>query len=189
MTQDKRTKFNAQISEEAAAWFVDFRLGDIDAFARREFDAWIRSSPEHLRAYLEIAAIWNEGSSLSAHRDLDSAALIAFAQSDFAPLDAGCAGAQEDADPAGAIALAGTGDRIGEAVAMQRHFGQPVVAAVEAGEVVREPHILHPIDFADVGVQCNRLETARFQTAPAGVQSIQGCILASAKAADDAHMA
>lgn len=89
MTQDKRTKFNVQISEEAAAWFVDFRLGDIDASARREFDAWIRSSQEHLRAYLETAAIWNEGSSLSAHRDLDSEALIALAQrqGNVVPLD------------------------------------------------------------------------------------------------------
>ncbi len=82
MTQDKRTKFNAQISEEAAEWFVDFRLGNIDATARREFDTWIRSSPEHLRAYLETAAIWNEGSSLSAHRDLDSGALIALAHTE-----------------------------------------------------------------------------------------------------------
>lgn len=79
MTQNKRPKFNAQIAEEAAEWFVDFRLDNIDATGRRDFDTWIRSSPEHLRAYLETAAIWNEGSSLSAHRDLDSDALIALA--------------------------------------------------------------------------------------------------------------
>jgi transmembrane sensor len=82
MTQDKRTRFNAQIAEEAAEWFVDFRLGNIDVTGRREFDTWIRSSPENLRAYLETAAIWNEGSSLSAHRDLDSDALIALAHTE-----------------------------------------------------------------------------------------------------------
>ncbi len=82
MSQDKRTKFNTQISEEAAEWFIEFRLGDLDATGRREFDSWIRSSPEHLRAYLETAAIWNEGDSLTAHRDLDSDALIALARSE-----------------------------------------------------------------------------------------------------------
>jgi transmembrane sensor len=82
MARDKQTKFNAQISEEAAEWFVEFRLGGIDTAGRREFDAWIRSSPEHLRAYLETAAIWNEGNSLNAHRDLHSDALITLAHTE-----------------------------------------------------------------------------------------------------------
>ncbi|HZO52740.1 MAG TPA: FecR domain-containing protein [Bryobacteraceae bacterium] len=89
MNQDRRNKFNLQISEEAAEWFVDFRLGNIDAAGRQEFDAWIRRSPEHLCAYIETAAIWNEGSSLAAHRDLDSDALIALAHTEgnVVPLD------------------------------------------------------------------------------------------------------
>jgi transmembrane sensor len=82
MTQDHRPKFNQQISEEAAEWLVEFRLGDIDATGRREFDTWIRSSPEHLRAYLEIAAIWNKGASLGARADLSSDALIALARAE-----------------------------------------------------------------------------------------------------------
>jgi transmembrane sensor len=72
-----RVKVNSQISEEAAEWLVDFRLGDIDAEGRRAFDAWVRSSPEHLRAFIEIAAIWNEGNSLDAARELDLVALVA----------------------------------------------------------------------------------------------------------------
>ena len=72
--------FNAQISEEASEWFVEFRSGELDAAGRRAFDAWIRTSPEHLRAYLEVAAIWNEGASLTAHSDLDSDGLIALAR-------------------------------------------------------------------------------------------------------------
>jgi ferric-dicitrate binding protein FerR (iron transport regulator) len=89
MSQEKRTKLNAQISEEAAEWLVEFRLGEIDATGRREFDTWIRTSPEHLRAYLETAAVWNEGASLSAHRGLDSDALIALAgaEGNVVPLD------------------------------------------------------------------------------------------------------
>src|SRR5580700_3122254 len=59
-----RTKLNAQIYEEASIWFVEARAGDLDAAARREFDRWLRKSPEHLSAYLEIAAIWNEGPQL-----------------------------------------------------------------------------------------------------------------------------
>ena len=77
MSQDKPIKLNAQISEEAAEWLVEFRTGDMDAQARREFDTWVRISPEHLRAYLEIAAIWNEGSALDAHRELDVETLTA----------------------------------------------------------------------------------------------------------------
>lgn len=69
--------FNDPICEQAAEWFVEFRSGDVDAAARREFDAWIRTSPEHLRAYLELAAVWEESTSLSG---LDSDDLIAFAR-------------------------------------------------------------------------------------------------------------
>jgi transmembrane sensor len=55
---------NTQIYEEACGWFVESRAGDLDDAGRREFDRWLRKSPEHLSAYLEIAAIWNEGPSL-----------------------------------------------------------------------------------------------------------------------------
>jgi transmembrane sensor len=57
----RRSKMNTQIYEEACTWFVECRAGDLDDAARREFDCWLRKSPEHLSAYLEIAAIWNEG--------------------------------------------------------------------------------------------------------------------------------
>ena len=51
-----RTGLNHQINEEAARWFIGFRSGDIDEAGRRAFDAWMRASPEHLRAFLEISA-------------------------------------------------------------------------------------------------------------------------------------
>jgi transmembrane sensor len=87
MTYDTRIKLNAQISEEAAEWFIEFRTGDIDAAGRRAFDVWVRSSQEHLRAYLEIAAIWNEGGSLDARRALDVDTLISLAQENVVPLE------------------------------------------------------------------------------------------------------
>src|SRR5258705_13038303 len=64
MDRHARSKMNTQIYEEACTWFVDSRAGDLDDAGRREFDRWLRKSPEHLSAYLEIAAIWNEGPSL-----------------------------------------------------------------------------------------------------------------------------
>jgi transmembrane sensor len=64
MDPHAQSHFNTQIYEEACAWFVECRSGDLDAAARAEFDRWLRKSPEHLSAYVEIAAIWNEGPSL-----------------------------------------------------------------------------------------------------------------------------
>jgi transmembrane sensor len=69
MTRDRQPKLNAQISAEAAEWFVEMRTGELNAAGRQQFDAWVRSSPEHLRAYLEIAAVWNEREELVALRE------------------------------------------------------------------------------------------------------------------------
>ena len=82
MSPDGRKTFNTQIVEEASEWLVEFRLGEIESRGRREFDTWIRTSPEHLRAYLGVAAIWNESGSLEAHHDLDSCGLIALARAE-----------------------------------------------------------------------------------------------------------
>jgi transmembrane sensor len=64
MERPARSRFNTQIHEEACEWFIECRAGDLDDAARAEFDRWLRKSPEHQRAYLEIAAIWNEGPTL-----------------------------------------------------------------------------------------------------------------------------
>ena len=82
MSQDPRARFNTQISTEAAEWLVEFRLDDIDATGRRDFATWIRTSPEHLRAYLEMAALWSQGGSLTAQGHLDSDTLIALARAE-----------------------------------------------------------------------------------------------------------
>lgn len=68
MNPEARIKLNHQISEEAAEWLVEFRSGDIDAEGRRAFDAWVRASPEHLRAFIEMAALWREAGSVDAER-------------------------------------------------------------------------------------------------------------------------
>ncbi|HEY0341766.1 MAG TPA: DUF4880 domain-containing protein, partial [Steroidobacteraceae bacterium] len=69
-----------EIYEQASDWFVEFRAGDVDAARRTEFDAWVRVSPEHLRAYLEFAEIWQD--SALANREPPAAELIELATTD-----------------------------------------------------------------------------------------------------------
>ncbi len=82
MSVEKRTGPNGQIVVEAAQWLVEFRAGDIDAAGRRDFDAWLRASPEHIRAFLEMALLWDESGAIDAQRRIDVEALIARAQSE-----------------------------------------------------------------------------------------------------------
>jgi transmembrane sensor len=51
---------NVQIAEEAANWFVRLRDDKDNPDLRWALAAWMRQSPEHIRAYLEIAAIWSD---------------------------------------------------------------------------------------------------------------------------------
>jgi transmembrane sensor len=80
MQRKPPTQVNEQIYQEACEWFVEFRSGELDAAARRRFDAWARKSPEHLAAYLEIAALWKEG--LVLHSPLDTETLVTEAAAD-----------------------------------------------------------------------------------------------------------
>lgn len=76
------SQLNPQIYSEACEWFVECRSGALDYAARRKFDRWLRTSPEHLSAYLEIAAIWNEGAALDPQHEWDAEKLIAAAKAD-----------------------------------------------------------------------------------------------------------
>jgi transmembrane sensor len=82
---------NRQINAEAARWFVEFRSGDMDASGRQAFDAWLRASPEHLRAFIEIAALWGYAPALDPQRRFSPEALVASARQDsnIIPLGAG----------------------------------------------------------------------------------------------------
>jgi len=71
---------NGQINTEAARWFVEFRSGDIDACGRREFDAWVRASPEHLRAFMEIAALWRHSAAVDPRGRFSLEELVASVQ-------------------------------------------------------------------------------------------------------------
>ncbi len=78
-TKTPTPALNRQILDEASEWFVDFRVGDVDTAARERFDEWLRRSPEHIRAYWEIAKTYVELPAAPAPGKLDVAALIAYA--------------------------------------------------------------------------------------------------------------
>jgi transmembrane sensor len=73
-------KSNRQIMDEASEWFVEFRVGDVDGQARERFDEWVRRSPEHIRAYIEIARTYVEMPNPHGTKPLDVEALIAYAR-------------------------------------------------------------------------------------------------------------
>jgi transmembrane sensor len=78
--QDPVAGRNAQIIDEAAQWFVEFSCGDDDRNARRAFDAWLRKSPEHVRAYLEMFPLWQDASKVDAAQATSADALIELAR-------------------------------------------------------------------------------------------------------------
>lgn len=72
MTSHTRTvQPNAQIRDEAAYWFVEVSEGELDVAGRQEFDRWLRASPEHVRAYLQVSALWEDAPLVAKDRDLD----------------------------------------------------------------------------------------------------------------------
>jgi transmembrane sensor len=79
-TRDTGSDFNSQIYDEASEWFVEMRSGDVDAAGRRRFDTWVRKSPEHLRAYLEISEIWDDAQLVDARRKSRPEDLVARAR-------------------------------------------------------------------------------------------------------------
>jgi transmembrane sensor len=49
-----------EVVMQAAEFFVQFRAGDAPPIVRTRFQQWLRTSPEHIRAYLECAASWSK---------------------------------------------------------------------------------------------------------------------------------
>lgn len=58
MKPDDQPRENRQAFEEAAAWFVDFRVSEPDRAERQRFVQWLKRSPENIRAYVEIAGTY-----------------------------------------------------------------------------------------------------------------------------------
>src|SRR5262245_58204983 len=49
-----------QIVDEASEWFVTLRHESADRLTQERFMAWMRRSPEHVRAYLDIVELWSQ---------------------------------------------------------------------------------------------------------------------------------
>ena len=71
-----RLPLNDQAREAAADWLIAFSEGEVDASGRDRFLTWLRSSPEHVRAYLRVSALWEDDDLLSQSRKLDADALV-----------------------------------------------------------------------------------------------------------------
>ena len=78
----KSSTMNSLILDEACEWFVEFRAGDVDPNLRQRFDEWLRRSPEHIRAYIDIARIYVEVPPPEPTGEIDVPALIAYANRD-----------------------------------------------------------------------------------------------------------
>lgn len=78
---DKRaSRFRFDPVEQASAWFVEFRAGEATPAMRVQFEEWLRASPEHIQAYLEIAAGWSELPIADSEGRIDLKALVAAAR-------------------------------------------------------------------------------------------------------------
>lgn len=82
MDRQSTSTLNVQVSEQACKWFVEFRTGQPDEAARKSFHAWLNEAPSHMGAYLQVAAIWNEGPSLGRRENWTVENLIAQARGD-----------------------------------------------------------------------------------------------------------
>jgi transmembrane sensor len=86
--RSSHTKTHGAIVAEASEWFIEFRAGDVIGEARLRFIEWLRRSPEHIQAYLEVSGVWSDLPASDLEGRFDIADLIARARSeaDFVPL-------------------------------------------------------------------------------------------------------
>src|SRR6202041_688780 len=70
------TSVNEQIQDEATEWFIRFCEDEVDGSACAEFDAWLRLSPQHVRAYLDISAFWVAAGSVTRTPKVDVDLLV-----------------------------------------------------------------------------------------------------------------
>jgi transmembrane sensor len=97
-------KTHAAVVAEASEWFIEFRAGDVNGEARLRFIDWLRRSPEHIQAYLEVSGAWSELPRRDAESRLDIAAMITRARNEsdviqLSPLTSGLLPAPPAAEP------------------------------------------------------------------------------------------
>jgi len=73
---------NSSVIDAAAEWLIEFATGEPDLETRSSFDAWLRRSPEHVRAYIELLPLWDDATRIEAQGDYSTDRLIDLARSD-----------------------------------------------------------------------------------------------------------
>jgi transmembrane sensor len=73
---------NSEILDEAAHWLIELNSDEASFETRQAFDAWLRRSPEHLRAYLELLPGWEDGAALPVGNGVAINELIAMGRSE-----------------------------------------------------------------------------------------------------------
>jgi ferric-dicitrate binding protein FerR (iron transport regulator) len=68
---------------EASEWLIEFRAGDVNGEARVRFIEWLRRSPQHIQAYLEVWVTWSELPRCDPESRFDIPSLIARARNEF----------------------------------------------------------------------------------------------------------
>ena len=87
--RELRTPISEQILAEACGWFIDCNEGEHDAAGRERFNEWLRRSPVHVQAYMEIAAAWEDSAGLRGAQASDPTTLVeqAVAETNVVPFD------------------------------------------------------------------------------------------------------
>lgn len=133
------------IREEAIAWLVGFCEEEIDADGRERFERWLKASPENVRAYLQIAALWEAASeSRNSHsREIDELVRRAAAETNVlelrptAPYDAAARPAvsvRASARRAGLVAASLAAAAVLAAIGLWWRQSRPTVYATTIGE-------------------------------------------------------
>ena len=79
-----------QLREEATEWFVAFCEREVDTSGRESFDRWLRTSPQHVRAYLQISALWDGADMMATNTKTNIEELVkrALSEGNVLPLSA-----------------------------------------------------------------------------------------------------
>ncbi|MEP6549269.1 MAG: FecR family protein [Gammaproteobacteria bacterium] len=92
-------KTHPSIVAEASVWFIEFRAGDVNGEARLRYIEWLRRSPEHIQAYLEVSGVWAELPTSDPEARIDIASLLARARSEADVIALSPAGAPPSSAP------------------------------------------------------------------------------------------
>jgi transmembrane sensor len=65
VSKHKVPPLSGRIVQEATTWFVEINEGEASQTDREAFVEWLKTSPEHIRAYLQVSAHWEEAGALS----------------------------------------------------------------------------------------------------------------------------